>query len=161
MERDFPYLLEVIDWSYVYHLSVRPEKERDDDPFWEHRIVEIQAKFVLPAYPKVERAEIRLWPMEVLNPSERVATQPTSIGGLSVRGTQATGNVSIPERSFGEAMTALAAGKWKYLDLDGDKIMRGHAKLRSYAFRVSYDEDDLEDIRRIWAMPRKRSTKGK
>lgn len=161
LERDFPYLLEVVDWSYAYHLGIRPEKERNDDPFWEHRMIEIQAKFVLPAYPKVDMVDIRLRPLEVLNPSERLVAQPTHIGGLSVRGTQASGHVSIPERSFGEAMTALAAGKWKYLALDGDKMMRGHSKLRSYAFHISYDQDDLDDITRIWAAPKKRVIKPK
>lgn len=149
---NFPYLMSVDDWSLRYFFGVeRRPAEEVDDPYFEYRAIELTATILVPALPKISKAEIIVWPNSRLNPETRLRNAPSAVGDMAAsRAGVLRCTIFLPEVMYGPLLTLLAADKIRFLDVGGDKLRYGRGDIRKYSWDSSYSEEDISEIRTIW-----------
>lgn len=137
--------IEKWNWSYTFGLNaVRGEL----DPFMDFRHLTVLGVLVRPRRMEGEEVEFTVIPAHDLNQVERLKHKnPLAVGtlGRNRRTKIIQGHLSIPQDVLGPILSMLAAERLKFIVMNGTKIGRSHAMIRSYRFGAALSEDDLDD----------------
>jgi hypothetical protein len=90
------YVVEIIDWSWAYSLSLISEKYRDNDPYREFRHLKIVGKLLQPAGLKTEVVHISLIPSSGMSEERRKNSSPMTLGVFELHPAMIEALISIP-----------------------------------------------------------------
>jgi len=140
------YPVKILDWKvdYSFHLNKQPVTR--EGPFWEYGGLEIQGELLGPE--KVKGREIKIVLLanrdydRTLNDPVSTKWEPIAIGGLTSRGNDSEYIGSLPFQAFGQILTILQAGKFKFLIFHGKALRYGKASIESLNFTEEFDPED-------------------
>ena len=158
MPGHFPYLVRILDWSSDYHFAMNP-REAETEPFWEYRAISLVGEIIAPFLPKVETTDVMLWPEHFLEPEDRARAEPQAIGHMTARAGKMGVNLYMPSSAWAPLLTALAAGKFRYVSWSGDKLKYGRGRVGSFSLDYETTDESLREINEIWAIDKKPTRK--
>lgn len=138
------YSIEIAGWSTIYSVGMNPERRFGVGPYEDHCAIKITGVFVEPA--KLAGRSVEAYVMadrymsQAITSNEVYAKDPTGVGGLNCRGSNANYLGSIPLDVFSVVVSMLAAGKYKYLMLHGLAMKYGSAQIRYCRFGEEREE---------------------
>jgi hypothetical protein len=143
------YSVRIIDWKVDYSLRLDKDGSISGGPFWEHCRLELQGKFLGPK--KLEGRGVTITLLGSRSLDEEIAKpdsinyEPLGVGGLTVRGKDATYIGSLPHKSFAIVLTMLQAGKIKYVIFNGTTLRYGSASIKGLTLTGEFDPDDYSN----------------
>jgi hypothetical protein len=135
------YLVEIGGWDWSYSFAVGHDK-RQLDPYSEYRHMKVVGKILRPAGLKAESAELTFLPKVEDNEANRMRQEPRAVGSLHLYSNILHGLLSMPADALPPVLTVLAAGKFKFVVLDGERLRWGKALIRHYSIDTFVHEDD-------------------
>jgi hypothetical protein len=85
--------------------------------------------------------------MGALNEPEKSDLKPLCVGSISVRGDRNEFLGSLPLDSLWSLMTRLPSATFQFIDMHGERLMWGRARIRYLSFCKDIDPDHLEYAR--------------
>lgn len=140
------YVFRIVSWepSYSFALNDGP---LHDGPYWEHVQLVLTAECLAPSKMAGRistftflgnREEAR-----ALNQPPNSDWRPLCVGSLTVRGDRTEYLGSLPVDSLWGLVSALPSGTLQFLDMHGERLRYGSARIRSIRFEREVDPEDL------------------
>jgi hypothetical protein len=136
---------EIDDWEFGYRFSADNMK-LFSGAYWEYSALELKATFLEPEKVKGRVCSVvllgdRRLTNAVQNPNSNA--KPLGIGTLTVRGSRTEYLGSIPLDVFSSVVSALAAGRLKFMTFSGPPLLRGSSSIDSVGF---YRQLSIEEL---------------
>lgn len=153
----FSYVIEVTDWGFSYSFGL-PWNDlfEDGDPFWESNYLAVAGTLLVPDRSPTPTAKLSIWPMSALNFENRSRLKPTGYGGASLSKGQFEAGLHVLTEMFHPIMTAIEAGKIRYIELNGEKLFRNDAKIDRFWCWRSLEDERRAELQKPWIEAAKR-----
>jgi len=136
------YVMQIESWDWSLSFGVSQSKHFDD-PYMDYRHLELNGRLLQPTNIKANMAEAILIPDKNLNEENRQQHQPKSVGSLNLSDGKLRALLSIPQDVLDTILQMLAAERFKYIVITGDKLHYRQAMVKSFRLECELDEDDL------------------
>jgi hypothetical protein len=144
-ENSVEYVVDVIDWSWAYSLSLNSGNHRNDDPYREIPHLRIIGKLLRPARIKTEVVNILLLPTSDMNEEKRKGSRPISLGAFDLCPGMIDGLIEIPSGALTPILQMLISNKLKFVVLAGSKFRGRSARLTDLRFAMRLPDDAAEE----------------
>ncbi len=144
------YIFRIASWEPSYSFALN-EGRFGHGPYWEHVELIVSGECLAPS-----KTAGRIGKLTFLGNREESRTleqsldsdrQPLCVGTLTVRGDRTEYLGSIPFDALWGLVGALSSGTLKFMDMYGERLRYGSARIRSINFCRELDPDDLEFAR--------------
>ena len=139
------YLVAIEDWDWSVSFGIN-DTHHQPEPFSDFRHLQISGPLTRPKLPTVRAVELTFLPEARLGPKDWPEGPPTGVGSLSLNlnlDRLLQGLLWLPADALAPVLTILAAGRFRYVLLDGEPLRRRQAAIRHYHLARSYDEDEF------------------
>ncbi len=144
IEMPISYPMELTGWHWEYDFGLNADFSYEDDPYREHRHLQLDGRLIHPPDIKEKSMQITIIPDKQLNLSNRKKLRPIAMGQLSSREDYIDGIFSLPLNMLPSILTALTAKHFNYAEFIGTKMRYRRSNIRSYRLMPSYDSDEYE-----------------
>jgi hypothetical protein len=144
------YALRIASWepSYMFALN---DTRFHQGPYWEHAELKLSGECLAPAKLAGRTAKLTLLgdrrDKQMLEEPPQSDWKPLGVGSVTSRGDQTEFLGSIPIDALWGLISALASGTVQFVDMYGERLRYGSARLRSISFCRELDPEDLEFAR--------------
>lgn len=135
------YTVEIEDWDWSYSFGLN--SPTDDDTCFDFRHLYILGQVLRPTKLKAQKARITLLPTPEYDHGQRKDLKLLAVGALRLKPDELTGLLSIPADALAPILTVLGAGRRRYVVMRGAPRKHRQARLRSFSFDKTINEDDL------------------
>lgn len=94
--------------------------------------------------------------MSELNYEKRSRLKPTGYGGASLSKGQFEASLHVPTEMFHPIMTAIEAGKIRYIELNGEKLFRNDATIDRFWCWRTLEDERRSQLQKLWNEAAKR-----
>lgn len=140
------YDVDIIDWHWVYSLSLISWNHGDDDPYREGRHLKIIGKLLRPAGLGTEVVHITLLPSSGMSEERRKDSNPNALGVLELYPNVIRCSVGIPADVLSPILQMLIAKKLSVVQLKGSKFHKRSARLIGLRLKMRFSDTTPMDI---------------
>jgi hypothetical protein len=144
------YIFEVAAWEPYYSYSLN-DGRLHPGPYREHLELGLVGQGLALAKAAGRTVELTFFgsreEAQFLKDPPRSDWKPLCVGTITLRGERADFLGSIPVDALWGVVAALPSGTLRFVDMYGEPLIRGTAKIRSITFCRDIDPDDLEFAR--------------
>lgn len=144
------YIFRIAGWEPHYSFALGNER-LDHGPYSEYVELVLSGEFLAPAKTVGRVGKLMFLGDREHKRTLEVPTQsdwkPLGVGSVTVRGDRAEFLGSLPYDALWGLICGLAARTLQFVDMHGERLRYGRARIRSFTFCRQMDPDDLEDAR--------------
>jgi len=137
------YLMAIETWHWEMSFGINGGPARKDDPFSDHRHLQLSGRLIHPGDTKSEHMQVRLIPGTDLEEGQRDQYRPNAVGQLSIRDDQIGGLFSMPMSALPPVITALSSGHLKYAAFWGPRMRYRRSGILSYRLMPEFDAEEF------------------
>ena len=137
------YVMAIEDWDWALNFSSATSRF-DRGVYSDYRHLHLRGPLLIPSRLKIASADVFLMPAPIADAEAWTGEKPESVGGVeTLRGGRFEALLTMPLDALPSVLSMLIAGKFKFIDMHGERLFRRRARIHGYRLEMDIEPEDM------------------